>query len=130
MVERIAFKGKLPDATAAMTNEEFIRLIKSRARRYIKRNSLQYRDLMERVKESKASGNKKPIRTHTRETVIFPAFVGLEFDVYDGKVFQKVHVTAPMVGHRLGEFAPTTKRVQHSSPGIKATRGSKFLSVK
>lgn len=129
-LERIAFKGKYPDATAAMSNEEFMKLIKSRARRYITRNSLQYRQLFEKINKSKAKGDKKAIRTHIRETVIFPSFIGMEFDVYDGKTFQKIHVTAPMVGHRLGEFAHTTKRVQHSSPGIKATRGSKFLSVK
>jgi small subunit ribosomal protein S19 len=130
MVERIAFKGKNAEQTAAMPNDEFNKLIKSRARRYIKRNSLQYRELMGKVNEAKAAGSKKPIRTHTRETVIIPGFIGMEFHVYDGKAFQKVHVEANMVGHRLGDFSHTTKRVQHSSPGIKATKGSKFLAVK
>jgi small subunit ribosomal protein S19 len=70
------------------------------------------------------------VRTHTREALIVPSMVGMEFEVYDGKQWQKVHATANMLGHRLGEFSHTTKRVQHSTPGIKATRGSKFLAVK
>ena len=52
------------------------------------------------------------------------------FEVYNGKEFQKGQITANMLGHRLGEFAFTTKSVVHSAPGIKATRGSKFIGEK
>ena len=84
-------------------------------------------------KRSKATRRKvstKPIRTHIREALILPSWVGLKFEVHDGKEFKHCIISANMLGHRLGEYAYTTKRVLHSAPGIRATRGSKFLAVK
>jgi small subunit ribosomal protein S19 len=130
MAERIAFKGRTAEQVAAMPMQEFAKLIPSRERRWITRNSLQYKKIMEKIEKRKKTGNTKAIRTQTRETVILPSFIGLAFEIYDGKTFQHVQINANMVGHRLGEFAYTTKRVQHSNPGIRATRGSKFLAVK
>lgn len=128
MVERIAFKGKLPSDIPAMSSEEYLSLIKSRQRRWIKRNSLQYRTLIKKVEERRSKS--KPVRTQTREAVILPSWIGMTFEVYSGKEYQKLLIEPQMLGHRLGEFVYTTKRVQHSAPGIKATRGSKFLSQK
>jgi ribosomal protein S19 len=48
----------------------------------------------------------KPIRTQARSATILPNFVGLKFEVYNGKVYHEVHVTEDMVGHKLGEFSP------------------------
>ena len=70
------------------------------------------------------------IRTHTREAVILPGWLGLRFGVHNGKEFKEIKILPEMLGHRLGEYVLSTKRVQHSAPGIRATRGSKFLSVK
>jgi small subunit ribosomal protein S19 len=70
------------------------------------------------------------VKTHVREAVILPSWVGMKFGVYDGKEFKEVLIAPDMLGHRLGEFAYSTKRVVHSAPGIRATRGSKFLAVK
>ncbi|MCL4363300.1 ribosomal protein S19 family protein [Candidatus Marsarchaeota archaeon] len=128
MVERIAFKGKMPGDIPSMSSEEYLSLIKSRQRRWIKRNSLQYRTLIKKVEERRAKS--KPVRTQTREAVILPSWIGMTFEVYSGKEYQKLLIEPQMLGHRLGEFVYTTKRVQHSAPGIKATRGSKFLSQK
>ncbi len=128
MVERIAFKGKMPSDIPSMSSEEYLSLIKSRQRRWIKRNSLQYRTLIKKVEERRAKN--KPVRTQTREAVILPSWIGMTFEVYSGKEYQKLQIEPQMLGHRLGEFVYTTKRVQHSAPGIKATRGSKFLSQK
>ncbi|WLP85452.1 30S ribosomal protein S19 [Mycoplasma seminis] len=50
---------------------------------------------------------KKPIKTWSRRSTIFPDFVGLTFAVHNGKQFIEVYVTDDMVGHKLGEFAPT-----------------------
>lgn len=50
---------------------------------------------------------KKPIKTWSRRSTIFPSFVGLTFQVHNGKNFIDVYVTDDMVGHKLGEFAPT-----------------------
>ena len=128
MAERIAFKGRLPSALAAMSIGEYKGLVKSRQRRWLSRNSLQYKKLTESVERKRAQG--KPVRTHMREALILPSWVGMEFDVHNGKEFVHFGITPNMLGHRLGEFSPTTKRVQHSAPGIKATRGSKFLDKK
>lgn len=130
MAERVAFKGKTSGELAVLSNEEFLKLIKSRQRRSIKRNGLQYKKLIQKVEKMKKSGSSKPIRTHTREAIILPSWIGLKFEVHNGKEFQAVQIGANMLGHRLGEFAFTTKRVLHSAPGIRATRGSKFLAVK
>jgi len=63
--------------------------------------------LLERVEEMNASGNKKVIRTWARRSTIPPEFVGHTFAVYNGRKFIPVYVDENMVGHKLGEFAPT-----------------------
>lgn len=63
--------------------------------------------LMEKVKKSIESGDKKPIKTWSRRSTIVPEFIGLTFAVHNGKKFIPVYVTENMVGHKLGEFAPT-----------------------
>lgn len=57
--------------------------------------------------------SKYPIRTWSRDSTIFPEMVGIVFEVHNGKNFVKVHVVEDMVGHRLGEFAPTRKFIRH-----------------
>jgi len=63
--------------------------------------------LLRKAEEAQASGNKKPIKTWSRRSTIVPQFVGLTFNVYNGQKFIPVFVTEDMVGHKLGEFAPT-----------------------
>ncbi len=57
--------------------------------------------------EKMGNGAKKPIKTWSRRSMIIPEFVGHTFNVHNGKTFVPVFVTENMVGHRLGEFAPT-----------------------
>ena len=63
--------------------------------------------LMKKVLEAVETNNKRPIKTWSRRSMITPDFVGLTFHVHNGKLFMPVFVTENMVGHRLGEFAPT-----------------------
>lgn len=65
--------------------------------------------LMKKVKAQKESGKKDPIKTWARACQIPPDFVGHTFLVHQGKNFVTVYVSESMVGHRLGEFAPTRK---------------------
>jgi small subunit ribosomal protein S19 len=58
-------------------------------------------------KAEKALQDKKPVKTWSRRSTIVPEFVGLTFAVHNGKKFVPVYVTENMVGHKLGEFAPT-----------------------
>ncbi len=63
--------------------------------------------LMDKVKKAKESGAQASIKTWSRRSMILPDFVGLTFDVHNGHKFMSVYVSENMVGHRLGEFAPT-----------------------
>lgn len=63
--------------------------------------------LLKKVMAQKQSGNKSPIKTWARASQIPPEFVGHTFAVHNGRIFVNVFVTEAMVGHRLGEFAPT-----------------------
>ena len=63
--------------------------------------------LLKKVLVQKQMGKKKPIKTWARASQIPPEFVGHTFQVHNGRVFIDVYVTEAMVGHRLGEFAPT-----------------------
>ena len=71
--------------------------------------------LQRKVSRATASGSKQVIKTWSRRSMITPDFVGLTFHVHNGKLFIPVFVTENMVGHRLGEFAPTRKFTGHSS---------------
>lgn len=75
--------------------------------------------LLKRVQEMNAAGEKRVLKTWSRASVIFPDFVGHTFAVHDGKKHVPVYVTEDMVGHRLGEFAPT--RTFRGHAGAKKT---------
>ena len=63
--------------------------------------------LLNRVQEMNAAGEKRILKTWSRSSTIFPDFVGHTFSVHDGRKHVPVYVTEDMVGHKLGEFAPT-----------------------
>ena len=63
--------------------------------------------LLKRVKEMNAAGEKRVLKTWSRSSTIFPDFVGHTFAVHDGRKHVPVYETEDMVGHKLGEFAPT-----------------------
>ena len=63
--------------------------------------------LLKRVREMNAAGEKRVLKTWSRSSTIFPDFVGHTFAVHDGRKHVPVYVTEDMVGHKLGEFAPT-----------------------
>lgn len=71
--------------------------------------------LQRKLDRVQQSGSKQVIRTWSRRSMIAPDFVGITFHVHNGKLFIPVFVTENMVGHRLGEFAPTRKFTGHSS---------------
>ena len=63
--------------------------------------------LLKRVREMNEAGEKRVLKTSSRASTIFPEFVGHTFAVHDGRKHVPVYVTEDMVGHKLGEFAPT-----------------------
>ena len=72
-----------------------------------------------KVNKQKEAGTYEPIKTWARRCTIIPEFVGVTFQVHNGKLFHKVLVTEDMVGHKLGEFSLTRTFKGHSSKKIK-----------
>ena len=75
--------------------------------------------LLKRIQEMNAAGEKKIVKTWSRASMIFPDFVGHTIAVHDGRKHVPVYVTEDMVGHKLGEFAPTRTFKGHA--GAKTT---------
>ena len=76
--------------------------------------------LLKRVKEMNEAGEKRVLKTWSRSSTIFPDFVGHTIAVHDGRKHVPVYVTEDMVGHKLGEFAPTRTFKGHA--GAKTTK--------
>lgn len=72
--------------------------------------------LKDKVEAAQKANNRKPIKTWSRRSTVTPAFVGVNLEVHNGKAFIPVYITENMVGHKLGEFAPTRIFKQHTTP--------------
>jgi small subunit ribosomal protein S19 len=81
--------------------------------RSIKKGPFVDQHLMGKVAEARESGGRQVIKTWSRRSTILPDFLGLTFTVHNGKKFIPVYVTENMVGHKLGEFAPTRTYFGH-----------------
>ncbi|MDR1753868.1 MAG: 30S ribosomal protein S19 [Eubacterium sp.] len=88
--------------------------------RSIKKGPFVQEILMKRVLAMNETGEKKVLKTWSRSSTIFPDFVGHTFAVHDGRKHVPVYVTEDMVGHKLGEFAPT--RTYRGHAGSKTTK--------
>ncbi len=86
--------------------------------------------LFAKIKRFREGKRKKPIKTHCRDGVITPEMLNLTIHVHNGKEFVPVLIQHEMLGHVLGEFALSRKKVEHSAPGIGATKSSAAMSVK
>jgi small subunit ribosomal protein S19 len=94
--------------------------------RSVKKGPFVDEHLMKKVQEVLSSGQKKMIKTWSRRSTIVPEMVGLTFAVHNGRKFIPVFVTENMVGHKLGEFAPTRTFHGHSGDRkAKVEQGSK-----
>ena len=76
--------------------------------------------LMKRIQELNETGEKRILKTWSRSSTIFPEFVGHTFAVHDGRKHVPVYITEDMIGHKLGEFAPTRTFKGHA--GSKSTK--------
>ena len=91
--------------------------------RSIKKGPFVQPKLLERVQKMNESGEKQVLKTWSRSSTIFPDFVGHTFAVHDGRKHVPVYVTEDMVGHKLGEFAPT--RTFRGHAGSKTSNNGK-----
>ncbi|WP_126424795.1 30S ribosomal protein S19 [Brevibacillus marinus] len=78
--------------------------------------------LMKKVLELNEKNEKRVVKTWSRRSTIFPEFVGHTFAVYDGRKHVPVYVTEDMVGHKLGEFAPTRTFKGHAGDDKKTKK--------
>lgn len=120
------YRGKTVEDIQKLSLKEFTQLIPTRQRRSLMRGvPPAQKALLEKIKK-----NKRKLRTHCRNMIVVPAMLDKTIEIYTGKEWQKVTITPHMLGHVLGEFALTRKRVAHNSPGVGATRSSANVSVK
>jgi len=76
--------------------------------------------LLAKVEKQQRTGSREPIKTWARDCTVVPDFIGHTFMIHNGKNFAKLFVTEDMVGHKLGEFAPTRMFKGHSGGRAKA----------
>lgn len=124
--KEFTFRGKNLNEIKKMTLNEFAELLPARQKRSMKRglNDLK-KDFLQHIRKGK-----KNLETHARDMIIVPDMLDKTIRVHNGKGFLDVIIQPEMLGHYLGEFALTRKKVSHSAPGIGATRSSASMSVK
>lgn len=131
MVKEFKYRGYTLEQLQTMSYEMFISLLPSRMRRSLNRGlSREKMKLLEEVRKLKEGLIKGPLRTHARDMIILPVMVGLTIHVHNGKEFVPVEIKPEMIGHYLGEFAITNKKVVHGTPGIGASRSSLYVPLK
>ncbi len=81
--------------------------------RSLKKGPYVEQSLLDKVQKMQAAGKKQPIKTWSRRSMILPDFVGLTFAIHNGRQHLPIFITENMVGHRLGEFAPTRTFKSH-----------------
>jgi len=131
MVKEFSYRG-IPNAELeSISLEKLFLLFNARQRRSLTRGINDgKRKLIEEIKTAKAGKSKNPIKTHVRDLIILPYMVGVNVNVYSGKEFSSVNIKSEMIGHYLGEYVITNKRVQHGAPGVGASRSSLYVPLK
>ena len=128
MVKEFTYHGLSKEELANIPNEKLFKLFTARARRSFTRGiNDDKRKLMEEMKDK---NNKNPIKTHLRDVIILPYMIGKTVQVFSGKEFVPIIITVQMVGHYLGEYVITNKRVNHGAPGVGASRSSLYVPLK
>ena len=131
MVKEFSYRGIAQKDLENMSLEKLFQLFNSRQRRSLTRGITDSkRKLIEEIKAAKAGKQSNPIKTHCRDLIILPYMVGIPVNVFSGKDFVPVHITAEMIGHFLGEYVITNKRVSHGAPGVGASRSSLYVPLK
>jgi len=131
MVKQFEYRGVPLEQLQAMSLEKLFLLFSSRQRRSLTRGITDgKRKLIEEIKLAKAGKLKTPIKTHLRDLIILPYMVGVTVNTFAGKDFVPVIIIPEMIGHYLGEYVMTNKRVSHGAPGVGASRSSLYVPLK
>jgi small subunit ribosomal protein S19 len=107
---------------------EFTKLCDSRTRRTLSKGFDKH--ILKKIAKVKDNPKAKPLRTHKRDLIIIPEMVGVRFAVYRGNSFELIDIDERMLGHYIGEFVFTRKRLQHGKAGIGATKSSTAITAR
>jgi len=130
MPKEFTYRGHTINDLQQMSMDEFIKLLPARQRRSLTKGLTdQQRLLLEQIR-TPGRDAAKPIKTHCRDMIIIPEMVGKTLLVHSGKEFSSLTIRPEMVGHYLGEFVITNKKVVHGTPGIGASRSSMYVPLK
>jgi len=128
------YRGIPLSELAKMNMDSLIELLPSRRRRTLRRGlpPRQKKLLMKlrAARKIQRKGKEAVVKTHCRDMVVLPEMVDLTIAVHNGKDFTRVKILPQMIGHVLGEFSITTRRVSHGNPGIGATKSSAYVPLK
>ena len=126
--KEFTFKGKKVEELQAMSLNDFAKLCDSRARRSLAKGVDKH--LMNKIAKAKADPKAKPVKTHKRDVIVTPEMIGVRFAVHRGNTFEMLDIEERMLGHYLGEFVFTRKRLQHGKAGIGATKSSTAITAR
>ena len=118
------YRGKTIEQLKEMSERDFVKLLPTKQRRSFAKGYTEE----EKIVIDLLKAGKDNLKTHCRTIVILPHMVGKTLFIHNGKSFQKIMFTEDMLGHYFGEFALTRKRLQHSSPGVGATKSKQGVS--
>ncbi len=121
-----SYRGYSMEELLKLPDEELLEILPSRARRTLSREM----NHDQKAAHKALLGSDQNVKTHVRDLIIIPKYVGKVVELYNGNSYVKFEVKQEMIGHYLGEFAQTRKTVKHSGPGVGATRSSKFMPLK
>jgi len=135
MSEAKTYRGLTLEQLNSKSIDEVIQLLPSRAKRSLRRGlNPETRKLLAAIREARKAveaGNEQPlVETHRRDMPILPEMVGLKVHVHNGKEFIPVEIGVDMIGHFLGEYAITNKKVAHGQPGVGASRSSMYVPLR
>ncbi|HVE37377.1 MAG TPA: 30S ribosomal protein S19 [Nitrososphaeraceae archaeon] len=135
MVREFRFRGLNVDQLKNLSIEALLPLLNARQRRSLDKRVGKYmndekRKLRERIKNVREGNSNETIRTHVRDMIILPDMVGITINIHNGKEFSPITIKPEMIGHYLGEYSITNKRVQHGAPGVGASRSSLYVPLK
>ena len=131
MVKQFTYRGLSQKELETLPLDKLLKLFPARTRRSLTRGiNDNKRKLIEEIKAAKSGKLKNPINTHLRDVLILPYMVGATVNVFSGKEFVPVIITTEMIGHYLGEYVITNKRVSHGAPGVGASRSSLYVPLK
>lgn len=131
MVKEFQYRGMPLAELEALPMDRLFGLLTARQRRSLTRGITDgKRKLIGEIKAAKEGTLKNPIKTHLRDLIVLPNMVGVTVSVFSGKEFRPITITTEMIGHYLGEYVITNKRVTHGAPGVGASRSSLYVPLK